>query len=98
MFGATFTNATLEKEAKEICGDDKFCLFDIAATGRVEIGAATMEEVKMVETIEEMTKPSKFTTQRMNTSLHTCSIIEKTLVALCTEIHTYAFLGIDSLF
>ena len=58
MFSATFTNATLEREAKEICGEDNFCLFDIAATGRVEIGAATMEAVKMIETIDEMTKPS----------------------------------------
>ncbi len=44
--------------AREICKGDSFCLFDIAATGRIEIGMATMQGVKMVNTIEEMTKPS----------------------------------------
>ncbi len=58
QFGASFKNATLELMAREICKGDSFCLFDIAATGRIEIGMATMQGVKMVNTIEEMTKPS----------------------------------------
>ena len=44
---------------QEVCGDDSFCLFDIAATKRVEIGAATMEGQEMLETIVEMSKPSE---------------------------------------
>ena len=59
MFAPTYTDTTLEEEAKEVCGDDSFCLFDIAATKRVEIGAATMDGQEMLETIVEMSKPSK---------------------------------------
>ena len=58
MFEATFTNTTLEEEAKKICGEDVSCLFDVAATGRLEIGMATMNAVEMVNTIENVTKPS----------------------------------------
>ncbi len=59
-FDASFTNATLERMAREVCREDNFCLFDIAETGRIEIGMATMQGVEMVNTIEEMMKPSMF--------------------------------------
>ena len=59
MFVAEFSNTQLEEEAKEVCGDDKFCLFDIAATKRVEIGATTMVDGEMFDTIVEMAVPSK---------------------------------------
>ena len=42
-----------------MCGDDQFCLFDIAATKRVEIGAATMEGLKALDMIIEMSNPSE---------------------------------------
>lgn len=64
MFAPTFTDATLQKEAEEVCGDDKFCLFDIAATKHVEIGAATMEGQETLDTIVEMSKPSKLTAKQ----------------------------------
>ena len=60
MFGPSFINSTLEKEAKEMCGEDQFCLFDVAATRRVEIGAATKQGQEMLDTIMEMSKPSKY--------------------------------------
>lgn len=59
MFKPTFTNSTLEKEAKEVCGDDEYCLFDIAATKKVEIGMATMEGGENFDMIVEMSVPSK---------------------------------------
>ena len=58
MFAPTFNDTNLQKEAKDICGEDTFCLFDIAATKRVEIGAATMEGQETLDTIMEMSKPS----------------------------------------
>ena len=58
-FAPTFNNSTLEREAKKMCGDDQFCLFDIAATKRVEIGAATMEGLKALDMIIEMSNPSE---------------------------------------
>ena len=60
MFEPTFENSTLEKEAKEVCGDDKYCLFDVAATKKVEIGMATMEGGENFEAIVEMSVPSMF--------------------------------------
>lgn len=43
----------------QICGDDKLCLFDIAATGDVNIGQSTKETGQDLATITELLKPSK---------------------------------------
>ena len=59
MFEAKFSDTRLEEQAKEVCRDDKFCLFDIAATKRVEVGVATMVDGEMFDTIVEMAVPSK---------------------------------------
>ena len=43
----------------QLCGDDKLCLFDVAATGDLSIGAATREigeEQKMQEEIFQSSK------------------------------------------
>ena len=40
-FQPTFSDPGLEAQADAICGDDVFCLFDIAATGRTDIGVST---------------------------------------------------------
>ena len=39
-----YDNSSLKQEAEMICGDDIACLFDIAATGNVAVGQATMSE------------------------------------------------------
>ena len=59
MFQATFANETLEQQAREVCGDDTFCLFDVAATKTLDIGKATMEGGNDFEEIVEMAVPSK---------------------------------------
>ena len=38
-----FTNATLGQQARAVCGDNKQCLFDIQATGNVNIGRASRQ-------------------------------------------------------
>ena len=58
-FQTTFTNSTLEAQAMAICGDDPFCLFDIAATGRTEIGASTVEGSRGFDLIMNLSVPSK---------------------------------------
>lgn len=40
-----------------MCGDDKYCLFDIAATKKVEIGRATMEGGQAFDEIVNMSAP-----------------------------------------
>ncbi len=57
IFEPTFTNSTLEKLAREVCGDDEYCLFDIAATKTIEIGMATMDGGKEFDEIVKMAVP-----------------------------------------
>lgn len=42
-FSPTFANPDLEAEALDLCGEDSFCLFDVAATGSTEIGLTTLQ-------------------------------------------------------
>ena len=59
VYHINFSNSILEEKAKEICGDDEFYLFDIAATGRVEIGEATFTGGQVFELLMNLSKPSK---------------------------------------
>lgn len=54
-----FNNSELEQSANEVCGDDQFCRFDIATTGRTEIGLATRNSVLHVEEIFELSLEGK---------------------------------------
>ena len=38
-----FSSNTLEQQARDICGENKECLFDIAVTGKTSVGEATLE-------------------------------------------------------
>ena len=58
-FQPTFENKSLEQQAKEVCGENEYCLFDIAATKNVDIGMATMQGVESFDTMVEMAAPSK---------------------------------------
>jgi len=64
-FSPSFNNVTLEREAKARCGDDQFCLFDVAATKRVEIGVATMLGISVLNNITKMAEPGKYSSTRM---------------------------------
>ncbi|CAB4032217.1 Hypothetical predicted protein [Paramuricea clavata] len=50
-----FSNSTLEQEARNVCGDNAECLFDIAVTGKTSIGEATLE---LFDELEERTNNS----------------------------------------
>jgi hypothetical protein len=52
-----FNNPELESQAKEICGEDKFCLFDIATTGSVDVGIATHESSQFIEEVYNFSIP-----------------------------------------
>ena len=58
-FTPQFNNSELEEQAKVACKGDTECLFDIAATGRMEIGMATLEQQVIIENAREITKPSQ---------------------------------------
>ncbi len=57
VFKPTFRNTDLEDKAREVCGNDEYCLFDIAATNNVEIGMATMRGVESFDEMVEMAVP-----------------------------------------
>ena len=59
VYEPVFNDATLKEKANEICGNDEFCKFDIAATGSTEIGEATYNGGKMFEEIVNLSQPSK---------------------------------------
>ena len=59
VYEPVFNDATLEEKANEICGNDEFCKFDIAATGSTEVGEATYKGGKMFEEIVNLSQPSK---------------------------------------
>lgn len=41
-----FDNATLGQQARDVCGDNKQCLFDIHTTGKISIGMASKRAVE----------------------------------------------------
>lgn len=58
VFEPNFNDSLLEDEAVKICGDDRFCLFDIAATKRKEIGATTLLDSENFEVMVASSEPS----------------------------------------
>jgi hypothetical protein len=57
LFEPVFNDSSLENTTYEICKDDLFCIFDIAATKRTEIGMSTLQGTEDLEMIVEMSKP-----------------------------------------
>ena len=41
-----FDNVSLGEQARDVCGDNKQCLFDVYTTGKVNIGLASMRAVE----------------------------------------------------
>ena len=56
-FSPTFDDPVLEEQASDICGDSHFCLFDIAATRRPEIGMITAVNSEEFEMVVNMSQP-----------------------------------------
>ena len=60
VFEPVFEDPALEEEAKSVCGEDKFCLFDVATTKRIEIGISTMNDNQAFNEIVELSEPSMY--------------------------------------
>ena len=54
-----FSNLRLEREANSVCGKNKECLFDVAVTGKVNIGKATLESLSELEKRRNQSKVGK---------------------------------------
>ncbi len=59
LFVPVFDDPALEQRADEICGDDEFCRFDIAATKNEDIGMSTMMGIKDFDVVVALAEPSK---------------------------------------
>jgi len=57
FFEPIFSNSLLEQQANSICGDDVFCRYDIAATGRTDVGQATLQGNMEFERIINISLP-----------------------------------------
>ena len=51
-----FSNATLGKLARDVCGDSYQCLFDIYTTGKVSVGRSSKQAVVSFVAIINETK------------------------------------------
>ena len=59
VFQPEFQDADLEMEANRLCGDDIFCLFDVAATGNIELGLSTLHTSQEIAEQERLSLPSE---------------------------------------
>ena len=59
-FQPTFSDPGLEAQASAICGSDVFCLFDIAATGRTDIGSSTLVGSQTFDNIVALATAGKY--------------------------------------
>lgn len=58
-FVPEFDDPVLEQMADEVCGDDQFCRFDVAATKNVDIGMTTMMGVGEFDELVDLAEPSE---------------------------------------
>lgn len=58
-FEPIFPSPALQQQANSICGNDQFCLFDIATTGRTDIGLSTLLGGIELEMITNISQPGK---------------------------------------
>ena len=58
-----FNNPALETQARNLCDNDKSCLFDVAATGNMNIGLSTLNTGKEIERIFSLATPGETTSR-----------------------------------
>ena len=75
----SFANPELESQAYSLCNGDQFCLFDIAATGRIDVGMSTQIGGQDLEEIIEISAPSKHSILTLQYSCFHCVISEDCL-------------------
>ena len=56
-YETVFDDPALETQAKNVCSDDKFCLYDVAATGNIDIGMSTLSTGKEIERTARLSNP-----------------------------------------
>ena len=62
LFMPVFANELFEAEAREACNNDTFCLYDIATTGRMDIGLSTLDGSRDFDEMVLLSYPSMYKT------------------------------------
>ena len=57
IYQPVFSDTSLQQQATEVCGTDLECLFDMAATGRRDIGQVSVEVEQEIEEILQLQVP-----------------------------------------
>ena len=57
VFSPVFSDPELEEAAIFVCNGDTFCLYDIATTGRMDIGLSTLDGSMRFEEILRLSYP-----------------------------------------
>ena len=60
-FAPNFTDSDLEDLAMALCGRDRECLYDVAATGRLDKGLATLAGSEELANFAALMVPGKCT-------------------------------------
>ena len=58
-FNPNFMDSELENQARDVCNGDTACLFDVAATGRLEIGSSALSAREEQNINAALSVPSK---------------------------------------
>lgn len=59
IYTAAFSDPELESQANDLCGNNQQCLFDVAATGLVELGLSTLARGQEFEEILRLQIPGE---------------------------------------
>ncbi|RNA04016.1 sushi domain-containing 2-like [Brachionus plicatilis] len=81
--GISFENSTLEEQAKEVCGNDAFCLFDVSITGDISIASTNLNLNSLISSFEQITSRNS-----SNSSLDTTDSPSKSSSSETTLIST----------
>ena len=86
-----FSSAELEQEATELCGEDHQCLFDVAATGRSDIGLSTLTSGNMLDEIIQLQIPGDLKT--LLTTVYSLYIFDYTSLEILMQSCSALFYG-----
>ena len=75
LYESVFPNPALEENAKAVCNNNTFCLYDIAATGRAEIGMTTLRGSDGFDHIVELSAPGTIHRQQTCIINSLCSTV-----------------------
>ena len=69
IFVAAIDDREYQQKVTNFCQEDTACIFDIIATGSIEVGLSTLQQTVIITNVSKLSQPSKKTTFIINISL-----------------------------